>query len=213
MVLRIFLPSIRDISYKAGVEIQSCRPRDTEFCQTQRDPTLAQHLLPAFKSGISRCLALIGCVLLPLFTCRGVTFEELRREPNLTPERLLGYFRDFKFQLADKVQPPEIFLAARAGDCDDFASLAADILRERKYTTRLIAVFMDGQTHVICYVDEIKGYLDYNRRQELTAVQATTGDLEDVADKVAAFFRVPWRCVGEVSYHAGERRIGRIVFR
>lgn len=139
--------------------------------------------------------------------------EQLRQEPNLTPERLIGYFRDFKFQLGEKVQAPEIFLAAQSGDCDDFASLVAEILRERKYTTRLIAVFMDGQTHVICYVEEIKGYLDFNHRQDRTAVQATTGDLEDMADKVAAFFRSPWRCVGEVTYQSGERRIGRIVFR
>ncbi|HEX5220553.1 MAG TPA: hypothetical protein VFZ59_13365 [Verrucomicrobiae bacterium] len=156
---------------------------------------------------------MIAVLVLPAFRCQAVTLEQLRQEQDLTPDRLIRYFRDFKFQLGEKVQPPEIFLAAQSGDCDDFASLAADILREKKYTTRLIAVFMDGQTHVICYVEEIKGYLDYNHRQDLTAVQATTGDLEDMADKVAAFFRLPWRSVGEVTYQAGERRIGRIVFR
>ena len=154
-----------------------------------------------------------GIFILNAFACAAVTLEQLQQEPNLTPERLIGYFRDFKFQLGEKVQAPEIFLAAQSGDCDDFASLVADILRERKYTTRLIAVFMDGQTHVICYVDEIKGYLDYNHRQDHTAVQATTGDLEDIADKVATYFRLPWRSVGEISYQSGERRIGRIVFR
>ena len=158
-------------------------------------------------------VSLIAGILLVTFTSSAVTLEQLREEPNLTPERLIGHFRDFKFRLGEKVQSPEIFLAAQSGDCDDFASLAAEILRERKYTTRLIAVFMDGQTHVICYVEEIKGYLDYNRRGDLTAVQTTTGNLEDMADKVAAFFRLPWRCVGEVTYQAGERRIGRIVFR
>ena len=165
----------------------------------------------------SHCLTLISLIAGLLFitssSSAAVTMEQLRLEPNLTPERLIGFFREFKFQLGEKVQPAEVFLAAQSGDCDDFASLAAEILREKKYTTRLIAVFMDGQTHVICYVEEIKGYLDYNRRQERTAVQATTGDLEDMADKVAAFFQLPWRSVGEVTYHAGERRIGRIVFR
>lgn len=158
-------------------------------------------------------LGLIIITILATFTCSAVTLEQLRQEPNLTPERLIGYFRDFKFHLGEKVQPPEIFLAAKSGDCDDFASLAAEVLREKKYTTRLIAIFMDGQTHVICYVEEIKGYLDYNHRQDSAAVQATTGDLEDMADKVATFFRLPWRCVGEITYHGGDRRIGRIVFR
>ena len=178
-------------------------------------------VLRAWTRGVSagqfaRCRIWVGLIavsLLAALTCPAVTLEQLRQEQNLTPDRLIGYFRDFKFQLGEKVQAPEIFLAAKSGDCDDYSSLAAEILREKKYTTRLIAVFMDGQTHVICYVEEIKGYLDYNHRQDLTAVQATTGDLEDMADKVAAFFRLPWRCVGEITYQAGDQRIGRIVFR
>ena len=157
-------------------------------------------------------LLFVASVLLGV-SCPAVTLEQLRAEQNLTPEQLMGYFRDFKFKLGDKLQSPEVFLASQTGDCDDFASLAAQILRERKYTTRLIAVFMDGQTHVICYVEEIKGYLDYNCRQELAAVQATTGELEDMANKVSAFFRSPWRSAFEFTYHAGERRVGRIVFR
>ena len=175
--------------------------------------TWRQRVSKAFSAG-ARCGFLgAGIILLATFKCPAVTLEQLRQEPNLTPERLVSYFRDFKFKLGEKIQSPEIFLAAQSGDCDDFASLAAEVLRERKYTTRLIAVFMDGQTHVICYVEEVKGFLDYNRRQDSIAVQATTGDLEDMADKVAAFFRLPWRCVGEFTYHAGDRRVGRIVFR
>ena len=138
---------------------------------------------------------------------------QLRAEPNLTPERLIRYFHDFQFKLGAQVQKPESFLAGRAGDCEDFAVLAAELLRERKYTTRLIAVFMEHQTHVICAIDEIHGYLDYNRRQELSPVQGTDGSLEDIANKVADYFRAPWRCVSEFTYDQGDRRFGRIAFR
>jgi hypothetical protein len=72
---------------------------------------------------------------------------------------------------------------------------------------------MDSQVHVVCYVEEVKGYLDYNLRERATAVQATNGELEDMAEKVAATFRSPWRCVSEFSYQAGVRRLGRIAFR
>jgi len=199
------------------VEFRPCRLKCTVFHGSQWAVLLSrwgQGISGKFKTKSRRLLRLIASIfLLAALPCQAVTLKQLREESNLTPERLISYFRDFKFQLGERVQPPEIFLAAQSGDCDDFASLAADILREKKYTTRLIAVFMDGQTHVICYIEEIKGYLDYNHRQDRNGVQATTGDLEDMADQVAAYFRSPWRCVGEITYQAGERRIGRIVFR
>jgi hypothetical protein len=141
-----------------------------------------------------------------------LTLEQLRADPDLTPERFIQYFSKFEFKLGDKVQSPEVFLASRSGDCDDFASLAATVLREKKYTTRLIVVFMDGQTHVVCYVEEIKGYLDYNNRQRAAAVQATNGDLEDIANQVAAWFHSRWSSVSEFSYQNGERRFERIAF-
>ena len=199
------------------MEIEPCRLKCTEVPVPRCAAVLCDGDSggsPALRIVLWKLLSLLAAIFLfNAAPCPAVTLEQLRQEPNLTPERLIGYFRDFKFQLGEKVQAPEIFLAAQSGDCDDFASLVAEVLRERKYTTRLIAVFMDGQTHVICYVDEIKGYLDYNHRQDRTAVQATTGDLEDMADKVAAYFRLPWRSVGEVTYQSGERRIGRIMFR
>lgn len=142
-----------------------------------------------------------------------LTLEQLRADPELTPERFIQHFSQFEFKLGDKVQTPEVFLASRSGDCDDFATLAATVLREKKYTTRLIVVFMDGQTHVVCYVEEIKGYLDYNYRQRATAVQATNGDLVDIADQVAAWFRSRWNSVSEFNYQDGEQRFERIAFR
>jgi len=138
--------------------------------------------------------------------------EQLRSDPNLTPERFGQYFRDFAFKLGQDRQAPKDFLAARSGDCDDFACLAAEVLRQRKYTTRLVAVFMTGQTHVVCYVDEVHGYLDYNLRKEASALQAAGDSLEEIAEKVAAYFRSPWRSASEFQYEGALPRFGRIVF-
>ena len=141
-----------------------------------------------------------------------LTLEQLRQQPDLTPEHFARCFRDFRFKLGDQLQAPDVFLANQCGDCDDFACLADQVLRERKYTTRLIAVFMDGETHVVCYVQEVHGYLDYNCRRDTPAVQPSSGDIQDVANRVAAYFRVPWRSASEFTYQAGHPRFGRIVF-
>jgi hypothetical protein len=141
-----------------------------------------------------------------------LTVDQLRNDPNLTPERFARYFRDFEFKLGACRQAPKDFLAAQSGDCEDFACLAAEILREKKYSTKLIAVFMKGQTHVVCYVDEIHGYLDYNLRKEACAIQLASGKLEEIADKVAAYFRTPWRSASEFNYEANQPRFGRIAF-
>jgi hypothetical protein len=140
------------------------------------------------------------------------TVEQLRNDPCLTPERFGQYFRDFEFKLGAARQTPQTFLAAKAGDCDDFSCLAAELLREKRYTTKLVAVFMNGQTHVVCYVEEVRGYLDYNLRKERSAVQSTSGKLEDIADKVAAYFRTPWHSASEFNYEANEPRFGRFIF-
>jgi hypothetical protein len=141
-----------------------------------------------------------------------LTVQRLRDDAQLTPERFMAYFCDFEFKLGDVLQSPEVFLATKSGDCDDFATLAADILNEKKYTTRLVAVFMDSQTHVVCYVEEIKGYLDFNLRNQSITVQPSNGDLDDIAGKVAKFFRADWRYVSEFTYQSGTRRFGRIAF-
>jgi hypothetical protein len=160
---------------------------------------------------LARLLSVL-CLAVAAIGSPALTLEELRNDSDLTPERFMAYIRDFQFKLGEKRQSPEVFLETRTGDCDDFASLAAEILREKKFTTRLIAVFMDGQTHVVCYVEEIKGYLDYNRRAETSVIQPTNGKLEDMADKVAAWFRTAWRCVSEFTYQAGNRRFERVAF-
>ena len=142
-----------------------------------------------------------------------LTLQQLRGDSALTPERFMRYFHDFYFVLGETRRPVEVFLASRCGDCDDFACLADEVLREKNYTTRLIAVFMPGQTHVVCYVKESHGYLDYNRRRDTTAIQPAGEKLEEVADQVATYFRAPWQSVSEFTYHGIYPRFGRIVFR
>jgi hypothetical protein len=142
-----------------------------------------------------------------------VTLAELRADPKLTPERLMVYFADFKFELSRQVCQPEAFLAKRSGDCDDFATLAADLLREKGYSTRLVAVFMPHDVHVVCYVAESHCYLDYNRRKQAAPLVTCKEDLSAIAASVAEYFRSPWRSVSEFTFRDGTRRFVSTVFR
>jgi hypothetical protein len=141
-----------------------------------------------------------------------LTLEELRADAQLTPEKLLAHFSDFKFQLRDEVQKPEAFLASRCGDCDDFATLAASLLSTRGYTPRLIAVFMDKQVHVVCYIVQTNNYLDYNHRKD-RALVSSTGALDDIAEKVARSFHSNWHSVSEFTFDGSARQFIRTEFR
>jgi hypothetical protein len=147
-------------------------------------------------------------LLLVVSTCsaRAVTEGELRADPALTPESLLQRFANFKFRLFDEVQPRDTFLATQTGDCDDFATLAADVLHERGYSTHLIAVFMEKQVHVVCYVKEIGAYLDYNNRKKPAPLVPTNGSLSDIATKVARTFHAPWVTALEYTFKEGIKR-------
>ena len=142
-----------------------------------------------------------------------LSLEQLLQDPQLTPERLMRQVAGFEFRLGPVVQSPAEFLASRAGDCDDFARLAAEVLRRKGYTPRLVVVHMERAVHVVCYVNEIKGFLDYNRRQEPNPVVASGDRLEDVAEKVAASLRARWRTASEFVYEAGRPRCQRTAFR
>lgn len=132
-----------------------------------------------------------------------MTLKELQADAHLTPAALLRRFAPFKFKLSDQVQSPAVFLTSETGDCDDFATLAADVLREKGYGTHLIAVFMEQQVHVVCYVTEAKAYLDYNNRRQLFPLVPTNGSLADIAAKVAQSFHTTWRCVSEYTRQNG----------
>ena len=129
-----------------------------------------------------------------------MTLDELRADRNLTPERFMKYFADFRFQLGRDVREPEVFLASQSGDCDDFATLAASVLREKGYSTRLVVVYMPNDVHVVCYVAETHGYLDYNCRKQTAPLVKSEGALEAIAARVAESFRAQWRSVSEFTF-------------
>jgi hypothetical protein len=156
-------------------------------------------------------LVLLFC-LPPAGWARTVTLAELRADAKLTPERLMAYFADFKFEPGRQVRQPETFLASRAGDCDDFATLAADLLREKGYSARLVAVFMQHEVHVVCYVAETHSYLDYNRRKQASPLVKCDGDLAAIAASIAQSFRSPWRSASEFTFRNGARRFVSTVF-
>ena len=151
-------------------------------------------------------------LLLATNVVRAVTLEELRDDPQLTPKRFIEYFSDFSFKLGEKQQPPADFLANRCGDCDDFATLASDILNGKGYETHVIVVSMDAGVHVVCYVTQEKAYLDYNNRASHLLV-ASDGSLTDIGEKVAASFHSTWRTASEFQVANGVRHCLRTELR
>jgi hypothetical protein len=131
---------------------------------------------------------------------RASGLEDLRRDTDLTPGRLIRFFADFSYELSERVQDGETFLQRKRGDCDDFAKLADKLLTERGYKTKLVVVMMEKQTHVVCFVQAACGYLDFNRRAEADPIVLSNGTLEDIANKVSANFRSKWWMVSEVKF-------------
>jgi hypothetical protein len=158
------------------------------------------------------CLASLA-FLVSADGARALTLAELRADPNLTPERLMAHFADFKFELGRQVRQPEAFLASRSGDCDDFATLAADVLSQKGYSTRLVVVHMSHDVHVVCYVAETNGYLDYNRRMQAAPLVNCKADLAAIAASVAQSFRSSWRSASEFTLRNGAKRFVSTVFR
>lgn len=153
--------------------------------------------------------------LLIALPAHSVTVSEIRNTPNLTPERFVSFFSTFKFKFHDEVQNFETFLSSKSGDCDDFATLAADVLSQHGYTPRLIAVRMKGETHVVCYIEETKSYLDYNARKDTQNTIPCSTVLTDIARSVADSFGKDWIATYEFTYSKKEkvkRLVDRIIY-
>jgi hypothetical protein len=129
--------------------------------------------------------------------------NDLLNQTDLTPEGLARDFADFTFEQAQQVQPPETFLQRKRGDCADFANLASIVLAHRGYHTKLVVVMMSKQTHVVCYVKEAGGFLDFNHRADSRPVIESNGSVEDIAGKVAAYFRRDWHMASIFRYRNG----------
>jgi hypothetical protein len=159
----------------------------------------------------------LGTALAPLWiaalTLVGDPLAVLRESAELTPVHLIRHFADFTFELGDQLQPPERFLERKQGDCDDFASLASTLLTERGYHAKLVVVVMATESHVVCYVAEIKGFLDFNFRSRENPIVTSENSLEDIAKQVSATFQTDWVTASEFVYRNGSRYFLDTVFR
>jgi hypothetical protein len=166
------------------------------------------------RRGWGRLVVLLGLIYccVGVMSASAVNWEQLTENPQLTPEWLLRQFADFEFRLGQGVQSPRDFLTSRAGDCDDFATYAAEVLRRRGYTTRLVVVHLEKAVHVVCYVNEVGGYLDYNRRREVHPVVVCDNHLHSIARMVAASLLAPWRTASEFVYENGRPKYLETVF-
>jgi hypothetical protein len=140
-----------------------------------------------------------------------LTLEEIRQMPELTPRKFAALFSNFEFKFRAEIQSPEVFLATESGDCDDYATLAAEVLRDRGYTPRLVTVRMPKLVHVVCYIEETRSYLDYNNRGFFMRTVSCGGTLEEIARKVAKASDLPWTSASEFTYEAGMKRLVKTV--
>ncbi len=164
---------------------------------------------------MNRYFAVIaGVSLLCATNAFSLSVAELQNDAKLTPTRFARYFSDFDFKYHPEVQPADVFLGSRSGDCDDYAILADSLLSAKGYHTRLVYVAMpDGPAHVVCYVAEEKGYLDYNNRSFLFKIERSGSSLEDIATKVAKSFKTKWSIASEFNYAAGKKHVLTTVFK
>jgi hypothetical protein len=152
--------------------------------------------------------AFVAVLLSALAFCQSanaLTMRQLKDVPNLTPEQFARSFSDFEFKFHAEVQDHDVFLRTKSGDCDDFATVAADVLAEKGYTPRMIAIRMKGETHVVCYIEETQSYLDYNTRKEASPLVPCSADITDIAHKVALSFNRDWVATYEFTYNEGEK--------
>ncbi|MSU61488.1 MAG: hypothetical protein EXS31_03680 [Pedosphaera sp.] len=142
-------------------------------------------------------------------TAHALTVAELAKDASLTPRTFAHHFANFRFRFDPKVQQPDAFLSARAGDCDDYAILAARVLKSRGFTPRLISVRMPHEVDVVCYVEEVEGYLDFNERKSGDGIVRCANSLETIAAKVTGSFDAEWEYVCEFVYRDGVKRLVR----
>src|SRR5205823_2878263 len=70
---------------------------------------------------------------------------------------------------------------------------------------------MKGETHVVCYVDEAHGYLDYNTRKDAHPVVPCSPDITEIAHKVALSFGRDWVATYEFTYNEQGDKQKRLV--
>jgi hypothetical protein len=151
------------------------------------------------------CLSLLVSFSAPKTSA--LTLEQLHNDATLTPQTFAHHFSKFRFEFHAEIQKPENFLSSEAGDCDDYSILAATELGARGYHTRLIAVRLKNVVHVVCYVAEANGYLDYNLRSRGDGIVSCGPGLNEIAVSVAKSLKSSWHSVSEFTYSDGAKRL------
>jgi hypothetical protein len=135
------------------------------------------------------------------------TLEELDGT-QLTPKQFANLFEYFRFSASAFVIPVEEFLSEQSGDCDDYAILADHVLSHKGYHTRIVRINFVGSdfAHAICYVDDNKGYLDYNNRRYSLNVERCGPTLRQIAANVADSIGKNWTSATEYSFSYDDYR-------
>jgi hypothetical protein len=162
--------------------------------------------IPSRPRWVRLWLCLLAGLALPGLLS-AVTLEELLSHPKLTPKKFASYFANFGYEFNGPIQSPSDFLARKKGDCDDYSVLAAHVLAQHGYTTRLIHVRLTGRVaHAVCYVEESKAYLDFNNRGVFFTLTRSGPDIREIASKVAQSLEASWTTASEFTYSYATRR-------
>jgi len=140
-----------------------------------------------------------------LASLHAFTLEDLMADSKMSPKRFASRFGDFSFQVFPYVQDPEVFLNTENGNCQDYAIMADYVLKRKNYETMLVHVVLAcGAAHDICYVAQVKGYLDYNNRIYVRALQRSGRTIREIADKAADSFDQDWTTASVYTYEYSE---------
>jgi hypothetical protein len=136
------------------------------------------------------------------------TLIELLSDSKMNPKRFANHFEDFAYEFHQEIQPPDVFLSSKRGDCDDYAVLADLVLKRKGFGTRLVQVRLAGQVdHAVCYVNESSAYLDYNNRAVFFTLAKSGATLREIASKVAASLEANWTTAFEFSYNGRAKEL------
>ena len=150
-----------------------------------------------------------GVILLACLLAGGrldaLTLTDLLNDPKMNPKRFAAHFEDFEYEFGVEVLPPQVFLARRRGDCDDYAILADYVLRRTDRETRLIHVRMVGRVaHAVCHVTPDGVYLDFNHRKLFFNLKRCGRTIREIATKVAESFQANWTSASEFTFDYNE---------
>lgn len=111
-----------------------------------------------------------------------------------TPLQLAGWLsRDFQyvFEVADGWQPAEETIDRGAGDCEDFAVLAQEVLKRLGIPSDIIIVKFQGLniSHALCLWQEKDGSYSFISNQEICRTQKKT-----IEEAIAKFYP-DWECL------------------